>query len=48
MRMKRIFAYTLFWFTMGMLVMLILPNDFVGVLLIAGCLLASYYLFSCK
>lgn len=45
--MKRIIAYTLFWFAMGMLVMLVLSNEFLGIILIAGCLLVSYYLFGC-
>ena len=43
--MKRIIAYSLFWFAMGMLVMLVLSSDFFGILLIAICMLTSYYLF---
>ncbi len=46
--MKRILGYTLFWFAMGMLVMLVLSNEWWGILLIAACLLLSYYIFSCK
>jgi hypothetical protein len=45
--MKRIVGYTLFWFAMGMLVMLVLSNEFLGVLIVAVCLLVSYYIFSC-
>lgn len=45
--MKRIVAYTLFWFAMGMLVMLVLSNEFLGIVIIAVCLLASYYIFGC-
>jgi hypothetical protein len=45
--MKRIVGYTLFWFAMGMLFMLVLSNEFFGVLIVAVCLLISYYIFSC-
>jgi hypothetical protein len=45
--MKRIVGYTLFWFAMGMFVMLVLSNEFLGVLIAAVCLLVSYYIFSC-
>jgi hypothetical protein len=45
--MKRVIGYTLFWFALGMLVMLILPNEFIGILIIAACLFLSYYLSSC-
>jgi hypothetical protein len=42
--MKRIIGYTLFWFALGMLVMFVLPNEFIGILTIAVCLFLSYYL----
>lgn len=45
--MKRILGYTLFWFAMGMLVMLVLSNEFLGILIIAAVLLISYYIFTC-
>ncbi len=45
--MKRVLGYTLFWFAMGMLVMLVLSNDFVGILIIAVCLCLSYYISGC-
>ncbi len=45
--MKRILGYTLFWFAMGMLVMLVLSNEFLGILIIAAALLISYYMFTC-
>jgi hypothetical protein len=46
--MKRIWGYTLFWFGMGMLAMYIIGRGLLGILLIAGALLLSYWLFSCK
>jgi hypothetical protein len=46
--MKRIWGYTLFWFGMGMLVMFVVGGGLPGILLIAGALLLSYWLFSCK
>ena len=45
--MKRILGYTLFWFAMGMLVMLVLANEWIGILIVAVSLLISYYIFSC-
>ena len=46
--MKRIWGYTLFWFAMGMLLMYIIGGGCIGILLIAGSLLLSYLLFSCR
>ena len=46
--MKRIWGYTLFWFAMGMLLMYIVGGGGIGILLIAGSLLLSYLLFSCR
>lgn len=45
--MKRIIAYTLFWFGMGMLLMLMLENEILGIVLIAVCLITSFLLFGC-
>lgn len=45
--MKRIIAYTLFWFAMGMLVMLLMGNTVFGIILIAVCILVSYLMFGC-
>ena len=47
-KMKRIWGYTLFWFAMGMLLMYIVGGGCIGILLIAGSLLLSYLLFSCR
>lgn len=46
--MKKVIGYTLFWFALGMLVMLVLSNEFVGILIIAVCLLLSFYISGCK
>lgn len=46
--MKRIWGYTLFWFGVGMIVMYIIGGGIIGILLIAGAMLLSYLLFSCK
>ncbi len=45
--MRRIIGFALFWFAMGMLVMLILSNEFLGFLIIAVCLILGYYIFCC-
>lgn len=45
--MKRIIGYTLFWIAMGMILMMLLPNNFLGIVIIGAALLVSYYLFSC-
>ena len=45
--MKRIIGYTLFWIAMGMILMMVLPNNFLGIVIIGAALLVSYYLFSC-
>ncbi|MDD6638156.1 MAG: hypothetical protein PUE81_05195 [Lachnospiraceae bacterium] len=46
--MRRVWGYTLFWFGMGMLLMYIIDGGIIGILLIAGALLLSYLLFSCR
>ncbi len=45
--MKRIIGFGLFCFSMGMLVMLVIHNRLIGFILIAACMLAGYYIFSC-
>jgi mannose/fructose/N-acetylgalactosamine-specific phosphotransferase system component IIC len=45
--MKRVIGYTLFWFALGMLVMLVLSDEFVGIALIGICLFLSYYMSCC-
>lgn len=47
-KMRRIWGYTLFWFAMGMLLMYIVGGGIIGILLIAGALLLSYLLYSCR
>lgn len=44
--MKRVWGYTLFWFAMGMMVMLVLSNELFGIFLIGICLVMSFFLFS--
>lgn len=44
--MKRVWGYTLFWFAMGMMVMLVLSNELFGIFLIGICLVVSFFLFS--
>ncbi len=43
--MKRLIGFTLFWIAVGMLLMLLIHNIFIGILLIAVFLLAGYNLF---
>ncbi|MEF9917064.1 MAG: hypothetical protein RR275_04115 [Lachnospiraceae bacterium] len=45
--MKRIIGFSLFFIAVGMLIMLFIPNTFVGVMLILLCLLIGYNLFCC-
>ncbi len=42
---KRLFGFILFWIAVGMAVMLLLPNDLLGVLIIFALLLVGYNLF---
>lgn len=45
--MKRIIGFALFFVAIGMLIMMILQNIFVGILLILICMLMGYCLFCC-
>ncbi len=44
---KRICGFALFCFSMGMLVMLMIHNRFIGFFLVIICMLAGYYIFCC-
>lgn len=46
--MKRVCGFGLFCFALGMLVMLLLPNEICGLVLIFACLILGYNLFCCK
>ncbi len=45
--MKKLIGYTLFCIGLGMLIMWILPGDFLGFFCICICMLLGYYLFCC-
>lgn len=45
--MKRLVGFGLFCFSMGMLLMLVIHNRFIGFLLIIALLLAGYFIFCC-
>ncbi|MEF9941078.1 MAG: hypothetical protein RSA90_01400 [Lachnospiraceae bacterium] len=45
--MKRVVGFALFWFALGMLVMMFLPNIFIGVIIVLLCMLVGYNLFCC-
>ncbi len=45
---KQLLGFIMFWMAVGMLFMVFIPNNFVGVLLAAAFLLIGYYLFSGK
>lgn len=45
--MKRMCGFALFCFSMGMLVMLMIHNRFIGFFLVIICMLAGYYIFCC-
>lgn len=42
---KQLVGFILFWIAVGMLFMLFMPNNFVGILLAAAFLLIGYHLF---
>ncbi|MBO5259391.1 MAG: hypothetical protein J6B26_03290 [Agathobacter sp.] len=46
--MKRVWGFIIFWFALGMVVCMFLPNDLCRVVIIGISMLISYYLFSCK
>ena len=43
--MKKVIGFALFFIAVGMLIMLMLPNVFVGLVLIFICLIVGYILF---
>lgn len=43
--MKKVIGFALFFIAVGMLIMLMLPNVFVGLALISICLIVGYNLF---
>ncbi len=48
MRMKRLVGYTMFVLGGGMLLAIILPSDFLAILIALALLLIGYNLFCCK
>ena len=46
--MHKLIGYTLFWIAVGMLIMLIIGNIWVGLILIAIFIVSGYFLFCCK
>ena len=46
--MKKLIGYTLFWIGIGMLIMLLLKNIWIGILSIVLLLLLGYILFDCN
>ena len=45
--MKRVLGFACFCVSMGMLLILLIPNDFVGFLIAIGLLVVGYQLFCC-
>ncbi|MCD8150438.1 MAG: hypothetical protein LUE92_12970 [Clostridiales bacterium] len=43
---RQLLGFIMFWFAVGMLFMIFVPNNFVGVLLAGAMLLTGYWLFS--
>ena len=41
-------GFILFWMALGMLLMLLIGNKFVGIIVIAVLLIAGYYLYYCN
>lgn len=46
--MHKLIGYTIFWIAVGMLIMLIIDNIWIGLILIAILIVAGYFLFCCK
>lgn len=46
--MHKLIGYTIFWIAVGMLIMLIIDNVWIGLILIAILIVAGYFLFCCK
>lgn len=45
--MKRLIGFILFWIAVGMAIMIFLPNEVLGILIILVLLLLGYNLFCC-
>lgn len=47
--MKRVVGFAMFFMALGMLIVLLFPNEFfICVMLMLGCLGGSYHLFCCR
>lgn len=46
--MKKLIGYTILWFALGMLFMLVLNNMWIGLILIAFFIIIGYNLFQCN
>lgn len=46
--MHKLIGYTIFWIAVGMLIMLIIDNIWIGLILIAILIVAGYFLFCYK
>lgn len=47
MKMRKAIGFAMFWFALGMFIMLFLTNNLIAVLIIFILLLLGYQLFSC-
>jgi hypothetical protein len=43
--MKRLIGFVLFWIAVGMIIRMMLPNDFTGLVMICVLMLVGYNLF---
>lgn len=43
--MRRVLGLILFWVAIGMLLMMLIGNNIVGIILVAACLIIGYNLF---
>ena len=48
LHMAKLIGYTLFWIAVGMLLMLLIDNAWVGLILIAIFIIVGYNLFQCS
>lgn len=46
--MKKVIGFIAFWIGVGMLFMLLIPNNFVGVIIMILLLILGYNLYYCK
>lgn len=46
--LKELIGFVLFWIAAGMMLMILMPNTFVGILVIAAFLFLGYNLYCCK